>query len=91
MRFEALKKKFKVNNPAIEKRKWQIQIFLLGIWALIQLPLGNTFYGLYIVAFFITLVIARRQSFILLVLSVLVLVIFNTPILDAFTELRIQI
>jgi len=90
MKFESLKNKLASYNLTTEKLKRLVHLFLLGAWALAQYSLGNKFYGLFIIAFFLILVIARPPSFLLLAVSVLVIVLFNTPTIDTLAQLRLS-
>ena len=71
-----------------ENRKRVLHVALLGAWALIQYSLGNKIYCLFIIIFFLILALPRRQNLMLLTIPVLVIVLFNTPILDTGTELK---
>ena len=88
MSFNALKRIFATYHLTRTKLKLLVQIVLLGAWALIQFSIGNKFYGVFIIVFFLILVIPRQPPFILVAVSVLVIVLFNTPMIDSLNELR---
>jgi len=90
MKFESLKNKLSSHNLTPEKLERLVHLFLLGAWALTQYSVGNKFYGLFIIAFFVILVIARPPSFLLLAASVLVIVLFNTPTIDTLAQLKLS-
>lgn len=71
-----------------EKRRSLVYLFILVMWALIQYSLGNRFYGLFIIAFFLILAISRQLSFMRIAASVLVIVLFITPTIDTWTKLK---
>jgi hypothetical protein len=71
-----------------ENRKRLAEMFLLGIWALFQFFVGNKIYGLFIIVFYLILVMSRSPNFILVVIPVLVIVLFNTSTLDTGTQLK---
>ena len=79
---------FVAYNLAQQGRKRLVLGVCLGLWALFELAMGNVFYALFLVAFFIALVTVRPPSALFLALPVLVIVLFSTPTLDAWIKLR---
>ena len=77
-----------IKNLAIEIRKRLVHIFLLGGWALILYNFGRPFDALFIIAFYLLLVLARPRPFILVAACVLVIVLFNSPVVDTWTRLK---
>ena len=76
-------------NLHLDKFKLIVNIFLLGVFALIQYYyLDNRFYALFIVFFFLALLIPHRRYFSLLAVSILIITIFNTQMLDTWMKLR---
>jgi hypothetical protein len=71
-----------------ENCKWLAHILTLGVWAYIQYSLGNKSYGIFIIAFFFILVLFRSRAFMFLVVSVLAIVLFNTPTVDTLVKLK---
>lgn len=88
MNNEASPKKLSLYNLTADQRKWLVHLFLLFLWALIQFSLGNKFYSLYVIAFFLTLILYRPPKFALLAVSVLVIVLFGTSIIDTLSALK---
>ena len=80
-----LKAKFAALFPAQNRGKQIVYIGFLMAWALIQYALGNKFYALFIIAFFLILAKPRPLNFMLIAISVLVIVLFktSTPITGA--------
>ena len=71
-----------------DNRKRLVQLIILGIWALFQFSVGNKFYALFIIVFFLILAISRPPSFMLVAIPVLVIVLFNTSIIGTATQLK---
>lgn len=65
-----------------------VQFCLLGTWALFQYTQGNELYAACIVLLFVVLSIPRLQSFMILGTFVVVIVLFKTPVLDTWIEIR---
>jgi hypothetical protein len=87
MKFEIPKKLQPIFCLPTEDRNRFAFMILLGVWALLNYLMGNRFYGLLIAAFFLILVTVRRPSFLLVAFSVLMIVLFTTPMLDAWIKL----
>lgn len=65
-----------------------VSFFLLGAWSIFQYIRGNELYAAYIVLLYLILLMPRPQNFALVAVSVLVIVLFKTPVLDAWIEIR---
>jgi hypothetical protein len=75
------------NNQFLEKRKLIAPLTLLGVWAALQVLLGNWLYALSLVGLFLLWIFIRPPSFKLLALAGVLLVFFSTPILDGWNRL----
>jgi hypothetical protein len=69
-------------------RKQLVEISMLGAWALFQFSMGHKIYGLFIIAFFIILTMIRSSNLILVAIPVVMLIIFNTSIVDSIVQLE---
>jgi hypothetical protein len=69
-----------------EKSKKIVYIFVLCLWLLFQYFLGNKFYAIFIFVFF--LIGLRQPYFMLVITATLIIVLFNTPILPTWMQLR---
>lgn len=65
-----------------------IYFLLLTGWSLFQYTRGNELYAISIFLLFIVLAIPRLRSFALISAFVLVIILFKTPILDTWIEIR---
>jgi hypothetical protein len=74
-------------NQFHEKRKLIAPLTLLAVWAAFQVLMGNWLYALTLAGLFLLWIIIRPPSFKLLALAAILLVFFNTPILDGWSRL----
>jgi hypothetical protein len=88
MNNKALKKKLALYGLTAGHRKWLVDLFVLFLWALIHYFLGNKFYSLYIIVFFLILILYRPPNFTLLAVSVLVIVLFSIPTTDTLSAVK---
>jgi hypothetical protein len=65
-----------------------VQFCLLGAWSLFQYTRGNELYAACIVLLFVVLSMPRLQSFMVIGAFVVVIVLFKTPVLDTWIEIR---
>jgi len=79
---------FRNSNLTKENLRRLAHIILLGAWALIQYSLGNKIYGLFIIVFYLALLIYRQSYFTLIAIPALVLVLFDTPMIDVWVQLK---
>lgn len=74
------------NHPGLLARL--VQLCLLAMWALFQYTQGNELYAVCILLLFVVLSALRIQSFMVIGVFVLVIVLFKTPVLDTWIEIR---
>jgi len=77
----------KTYNLTIEKRRRLAQIFILGLWALIQYSLGNKFYGLFGILFLLIFFFYRPRYFKVFAVIVLLMALFSSHSVDTWTDL----
>ena len=83
-----IKKAIKTLALHFSNQKGFSQFILLSFWAVFQYTQGNKLYAVFIILFFIVLIISRSTNFMLISASILVLVMFKTPILETWIELK---
>lgn len=69
-------------------REQILQTILLGVWVLFQFNRGNELYAVFMVFFFIILSFFRLKNFTLIAAAALVIVLFKTPVLNTWAEIR---
>jgi len=84
MKFDMLNK---ILTP-YKNKETLIQLVLLSAWVFFEYSLGNKFYAVFMIFFLLLLIAIRPPAFILVAVSVLVIVFFNTPIINTVTELK---
>lgn len=65
-----------------------LQTILLSVWVLFQYRQGNELYALFMIPFFFVLSIPRLKAFTLIFASVFVIILFKTPVLETWIEIR---
>lgn len=88
MKIELFKKMREAYSLHLDKYKWVTYLIELGIWALINYLLGNRFYAIFILIFFLTLTLSRAPSFTLIAVTALFIIYFNTPAIDTLIHLH---
>jgi hypothetical protein len=73
-------------NKIIQNRYQIGIIFAIGMWVLFNYLMGNRFYAILILPFFLILAIIRRPFYPLVAIAVIVIVLLNTPSLDSWTD-----
>ena len=64
------------------------QTILLSIWIVFQYRRGNELYALFVFLLFFILSISRSKNLTLIIAPVLLIVLFRTPVLDTWIEIR---
>ena len=83
-----IKKTIKALFLHFSAQKNFIQLILLSFWAIFQYVQGNKLYAVFIVLFFIVLVISRSSNFTIISASVLIIIMFKSPILETWVEIK---
>lgn len=81
-------KSFKKNIDDSHNSRYVFNFLMLAGWSLFQYIRGNELYAICVFLLFIVLSIPRLRSFALIGAFVLVIILFKTPILDTWTEIR---
>jgi len=80
--------KEKIVEPGLSNRWQVVQIALLGIWVLFQYSRGNELYAIFMLFLFISLSIFHLKNFTIIAVSIFVIILFKTPVLDTWTEIK---
>lgn len=73
---------------AMRQRSQVVLLIVMAVWAVIQLTRGNWIYSLLLIGLYFMALLYRRHLFRLLAISVLALVLWETPVVNTVGQIR---